>query len=157
MEYYPPPVQGTEKKDRTLVSVLLAGCGCLLIIGVIAVLLAGKFFNVMRGPTKVVKHHLEAINHGNYLLAYGQFTQKFQKNHSNEEFRRDLQGFSSILPYKEVDLKQTRIQNDRAFVDGTLVGKDGAIVPIHYELVKENDQWHISHYQWSPPGNLEKI
>jgi Domain of unknown function (DUF4864) len=157
MEYYRPPVPQPEKKDRTLIGVLLTGCGCLTIIGILFVIGAGKFFGAVRGPGRIVRSQLEAISIGNYQLAYSYFSSDFRKNHSLQEFRNDLQEFLILFPLRKIELNQTNIVNDRAVVDGTIVGKDGAIVPIHYELVKEKAQWRIQTYHWTSPGHLEKV
>lgn len=157
MEYYRPPEPQPERKDRTLIGVLLTGCGCLTIIGILVVIGAGKFFSAVRGPGRIVRSQIEAINIGNYQLAYSYFSSEYRKTHSLGEFRNELQDFSTLFPAQKVELNQTNIKNNRALVGGTMVSKDGAIVPVHYELLKEKGQWRVQTYHWTAPGDLEKV
>jgi hypothetical protein len=157
MEYYRPSEPQPEKKDRTLMGVLLTGCGCLTIIGIIVIIGAGKFFNTVRGPGRIVRSQIEALNIGNYQLAYSYFSSEYRRTHSLQEFRNELRDFSTLFPARKVELNQTNIKNNRALVGGTIVNKAGAIVPVHYELVKEKGQWRIQTYHWTAPGHLEKV
>jgi hypothetical protein len=157
MQYPPPPPPQAEKKDRTLLGVLLAGCGCLFVVGILFVIGAGKFFTAVRGPGRIARSQIEAINIGNYQLAYSYFTADYKRTQSLPEWRNELQEFANLFPSRKIELNQTNIKNDRAIVNGTMIGKDGSIVPIHFELVKEKVGWRIQSYQWSPPGHLEKI
>jgi hypothetical protein len=157
MEDYRPPAPPPERRDRTLIGVLLTGCGCLTVIGILLVIGAGKFFSTIRGPVRIVRSQLEAINIGRYQLAYSYFSSQYQKEHSLNDFRNDVKEYPNLFSIRKMDLNQTSIVNDRSIVAGTIVGKDGSIIPVRYDLVKEKGQWRIQSYQWTPPGNLERV
>jgi hypothetical protein len=146
-----------EKKDRTLIGVLLAGCGCLVVIGVAFGLLAGKFFIFAKAPKDVVQKHLEAVNEEDYGVAYEQLAPEFRARHSMEDFRSHFDAFASLLPYHQVRLNNIRIENDKAYVDGTMTGQDESIFPIHYELKRTGREWKISSFEWIQPGEKQTI
>ena len=157
MEYYSPQPPEPEKKDRTLLNILFAGCGCLVLIGIISIFFFGRFFNNMRGPARAVNTQLKAINNGNYALAYTQFSRKFRTETSQQQFRQDLEPFATLLPYKDSNLSRISVDNGKAVVEGTLTARDGAIVPVNYQLIEEDGKWRIQSYQWTPPGNRQAI
>lgn len=146
-----------EKKDRTLIGVLLAGCGCLLVIGVVFALLAGKFFVFARAPRDVVKRHLEAVNEEDYRVAYEQLAPEFRARHSMEDFRSQFDSFAAFLPYEQVRLNNIKIENDKAYIDGAITGQDESIFPIHYELKRTRGEWKISSFEWILPGDKQTI
>jgi hypothetical protein len=154
MDYYPvtPP-----RKDHTIVKVLIAGAGCLSLVIGIGAFLVGKFYFSVREPTRTIEEHIHAINEGNYEVAYAQFTEDFRRNTSYREFREQMEEFSSLLPSQSSSLPDVKIVNDKASVEGTLTGRDGAIFPVQYELVKEKGVWKISTYRWTSPGDRIKV
>jgi len=157
MEYYSPQPSEPEKKDRALWNILFAGCGCLILIGVISVFFFGKFFTSMRGPSRVVHSQLRAINNGDFAQAYTLFSKQFKKDITQQRFRQDMEPFVSLLPYKEENLSRTSVENNKAIVEGTLTGRDGAIIPVTYQLIQEGGNWKIQSYQWTLPGNRQSI
>ena len=149
MEYYQPT---PEKKDHTLLKALAAGLGCLLLIAGIGGLLVYRFYFHMRGPTRMLEDHLQAINQGNYELAYTHFTEDLTEEISLQDFREQLEEFSSLLPSRDSSFSDVKVVNNKATVDGTLTGRDGAIFPVQYELMKQQGVWKISNFQWTSPG-----
>jgi len=156
MEYYAPQPD-PEKKDRTLLRMVMAGCGCLVLIGILAAFFFGKFFSSMRGPTRTVRAHVTAINKGDYAIAYKLFAKQYREKNSMQQFRDDLEAFSSLLPFRESNLNRVNVENEKASVEGTLTARDGAIVAVSYELVLEKGQWRITSYQWASPGDRQSI
>lgn len=157
MEYSNYPYQEPEKKNPSLWKVLLAGCGCLLIVGILAGFLFSRFFSFTNRPKRVIQTQIDAINEGNHRLAYSYFSTTYQKTVSPSDFRERLKSFTPWLPIREVHLGSVRIRNNRALIDGTLSGSSGVIFPVHYELVQEKEEWKILDYEWVPPGDLLSI
>jgi hypothetical protein len=106
MEYYDPPVEPVQK-DRTLINVLLAGCGCLFLIAVIAGIFFGRFFSFTNRPKKTVQNQIDAINENSFMLAYSYFSNDYQKKKTMSDFRERLREFAPMLPIKEVRLRFT--------------------------------------------------
>lgn len=156
----PPPlpqaVQG-QGKDNVLLKLVLGGCGCLMVIAVICVLLFGRIFGFTHGPTRVVEFQLKAINSENYSLAYGEFSRDFQARTSLEEFRNDIRAYMTLLPYKSYSLNRMTVNNDKARVEGTIIGRDGAIIPVRYDLIRERGKWKITNYEWTSPGERQSV
>jgi len=155
MEYYPPPLP--KRKDNTVLKVILAGVGCLSLVIGIGAFVASKFYFSVRAPTRIVEEHIHAINEGNFEVAYSQFTEKYRRKTSYRQFRAQIEEFSSLLPSQESTFRDVHIANDRASLEGTLTGRDGAIFPVRYELIKENGIWKISKFRWTSPGERIRV
>ena len=54
--------------------------------------------------------------------------------------RRDLPG---PCQQQEASFSERRIENELGYVRGTLTDQDGGVLPIEYQLVKENESWKI--------------
>lgn len=154
MDYYSQPPEAPVKKDRTLLNVLLAGCGCLVVIGIVAGLFFGRFFSFANQPKKTIQNQIDAINEDNYRLAYSYFSTGYQRSVSLPAFREKLREFVPFLPIKEVNLNSVNIRNNRASIEGTLGGSNGVIFPIHYELIREKEEWRVIVFEWTQPGDL---
>jgi hypothetical protein len=146
-----------EKKDYTLLKLIGVGAGCLILAAGVGVFLFSRFYFYLRGPTKMLDDHVHAINSGNYQLAYTHLSEDLKQDISYEEFRHDLERFSSVLPSQSSSFSEVEIANDKASVQGTLTGRDGAIFPVEYELTRVKGVWKISTYHWTPPGERIRI
>jgi hypothetical protein len=149
--------QAPAKKDHTLLKIVGIGAGCLLLIVGVGGFFISRFYFYLRGPTKMLNDHIEAINAGNFESAYLHFSQEFKNEISYRNFRSDLEEFSSLLPSQDTSFYNVKIVNDKATVEGTLTGRDGAIFPVAYELVKEKGVWKIATYHWTPPGERIRV
>ncbi len=145
------------EKDRTLLNLLLAGCGCLFLIAAALVFLFARTFVFTKAPAGVVKAHLDAINRENYALAYSHFTLDYRKDTSLEDFRRQIAPFTTLLPYREVNLNNIRIANNSSSIDGLLTGRDGSLFPVRYELIRDQGIWRIVSFEWISPGDKQTI
>ena len=156
MEYYQPqPLP--PKKSNAWVKVVVAGIGCFSLVLGISAFLISKFYFSLRAPTKTIEAHIHAINEGNYELAYTNFSESFKRETSFRQFRDDIEQFSSLLPSQNSTFRNVNIVNDKATVEGTLTGRDGAIFPVQYELIRENGVWKITRYRWTSPGDRIRV
>lgn len=152
MDYYRPESPGPERTKNKTLKFLTRGFGCLLILAALAAFFVGKFYLSLKGPNRVVQNHLEAINSGDFELAYTQFSIRYKTTTTFGEFRTDLRNFSSLLPYRSYHLSRVEVSGANAVVEGTVTGRDGSIFPVYYELIREKDKWRIKTFQWTFPG-----
>ena len=147
----------SEKKDQSILTVIVLGAACFLLITGVGVFIASRFYFYLRSPARTIEDHLKAINSGNYEVAYRHFSQDLKGDVSYQDFRDKLEEFSPLLPSRESTFSNVDIQNDKASIEGTLTGRDGAIFPVSYELIKEKGEWKISTYEWTSPGERIRI
>lgn len=157
METQPSHPDEPRKSDRTLLKVLLGGCGCLIVVAAVAILLFGKFFVALREPVKIVNSHLEAIKEGNYNRAYSYFDADYSRAHSQDQFRQYINGFSSALPYRSASMNKVNISGRQATIEGKIEGAAGQNILVRYKMRKENDRWRIVSFQWTMTDEGETI
>ena len=144
-----------EQKD--ILKMIGVGAGCLLLITGVGAFLVSRFYFYMRAPTRMLDAHVQAINSGNYQLAYTHFSDDLKQDISFDEFREDLERFSSVLPSVNSSFSHVNVVNNKASIEGTLTGRDGAIFPVEYELTREKGVWKITTYHWTLPGERIRI
>lgn len=154
MEYYRPESPALEKKEFSVFRLTLLGIGCFLVMALAGYFLAGRVRDQLRGPERVVQAHIEAINTGDFQRAYHDFTLQYRNTVSFNAFHSSFGDFIAHIPSQRISLNRVEVSNRNAIVEGLLTGRDGAIVPIHYELIKENGKWRIRRYEWTRPGDL---
>ncbi|MCI0443497.1 DUF4864 domain-containing protein [bacterium] len=153
---YPQPESG-QSKDSTLLKLVIAGCGCLILIAVLFAFFAGKLFFRVMDPPRVVKAQIKALNDGNLNDAYGYFSVEYRKKHNLTSFKSDIDAFSDILPIEQDSLNRVTVENNKASVEGMLTGHNGVVFPVHYILIREKREWKIDEYNWEPPGQQQTI
>jgi len=146
-----------QSKDSTLLTLVVAGCGCLILIGILFAFFAGKFFMGVMDPPRTVKEHIKALNDGDFNLAYSYLSVEYRRKHSFEVFKSEIDAFSDSLPVAETSLNRVNIKNDKATVEGMLTGRNGVVFPVRYILVREKRQWKIEEFDWEPPGEQQTI
>ncbi len=146
-----------EKKDQTLLKVLGAGFGCLILVAAGGLILFTKFSYYFQGPAGAVERHIGFINNGDFVRAYSDFTVDYRREFSVEDFRSDLERFDTLLPCSKSSFTDVTVVKDKASLDGTLTGRDGAVFRVHYELIKVKRDWRIQSFQWTSPGERISI
>jgi hypothetical protein len=147
----------TKPKDSILLKLLLGGCGCLILVGILFAVFAGKFFVSFTGPARNVKAHIESLNEGDVEQAYKYFSTEYRKSNSFATFKSEVDPFSDAFPLAEYSLKHIEVANDKATVEGIFTGKNGIIIPVRYLLVLEKKEWKINDYVWESPGKQQLI
>lgn len=144
-------------KDSTLLKLVIAGCGCLILIVVLFAFFAGKIFFRVMDPPRVVKAQIKALNDGDYSDAYSYFSVEYRRSHSLATFKSEIDIFSDALPIEQNSLNRVTIQNNKATVEGMLTGNNGVVFPVRYILIREKKEWKIEQYNWEPPGQQQTI
>jgi len=153
----PPQYSLPPKAPHNPPSYTLVASGCLVLIAAIAVFLFLRISGTANGPSRAVRDHLTAINRGDVDTAYDSFTQEYRRTHPREVFRHELYEFADQLPCRRSRFTNVSVHDDEAEVGGTLTGRNGALFPIRYELIREKGKWKIRAYHWEPPGDQQRI
>ncbi len=153
---YPQPEPG-QSKDSALLKLVIAGCGCLILIVVLFAFFAGKLFFRVMDPPRVVKAQIKALNDGEFNDAYSYFSVEYRKKHALSTFKAEIDAFSDVLPIEHDSLNRVTVENNKAVIDGMLTGHNGLVFPVHYTLIREKREWKIDEYNWEPPGQQQTI
>lgn len=144
----PPPAAAPKKKSKKWwILGGCAGCGCLILIALIAFFFIGGGFYLFSGlqaPAKAVDEHLQSVTKGDFAKAYTYLSQELQKE-------MDLTGFTEFVKthpenYEGIEKFSTtsvNINNDQASIKGKVTYKDGSTAPVEATLVKEGNLWKI--------------
>ena len=125
---------------------ILIGIG-VFIVGVI--LLANS---ATKGLAEVAQAQLAALRAGDVAGAYAYTSSDFQKATSLEDFKVFLQAYPSLSQNKSASFTSREVENNLGTLKGSLKAEDGAVTPVEYKLVKENDKWKILNIQLNPTG-----
>ena len=127
----PGPELPSQSKDSTLLKLVIAGCGCLILIVVLFAFFAGKLFVRVMDPPRVVEAQIKALNDGNVNDAYGYFSVEYRKKHNFGGFKSEVNAFSDVLPIERHSLNRVTVENNKAVVEGMLTGHNGVVPPAH--------------------------
>lgn len=147
----------SQSKDSTLLKLVIAGCGCLILIVVLFAFFAGKLFFRVMDPPRVVQAQIKALNDGDINDAYSYFSIEYRRKHSLSAFKAEIDAFSDMLPIDHDSLNKVTVENNKAVVEGMLTGHNGVVFPVHYSLIRVKREWKIDEYNWEPPGQQQTI
>jgi hypothetical protein len=147
----------SQSKDSALLKLVIAGCGCLILIVVLFAFFAGKLFFRVMDPPRVVKAQIKALSDGDVNDAYGYFSVAYRKKHTLGSFKSEMDAFSDAFPIERDSLNRVTMENNKALVEGMLTGHNGIVIPVHYTLIREKREWKIDEYNWEAPGNQQTI
>lgn len=141
---YPPgaPPPPSAKKEGIGKYILLAGVGCLLLLGLIGAIVF-LVFKFTAGPVDVVNKSLAALREGKVEEAYAMCSKEFQRSASLDDFRNYVERYSILKNAKEFSSYNREVSNGVATLNGNIKGKDDSTVPAVYKLVKEGGGWKI--------------
>ncbi|CEG58427.1 DUF4864 domain-containing protein [Legionella fallonii] len=101
------------------------------------------------GLVTIVNNQLTALQKGQMEQAYSYTTQSYQKNNSINAFKNFVYSYPVLFNNTGANFPTRRMVGNNGYVSGILTGKDGAKIPISYQLIKENGQWKIINIQVS--------
>jgi hypothetical protein len=150
----PQPLQTPGQpasKDKTLLYVLLAGGGCLLLFAVIAVIVFTVLFKVTAEPLDVVNKHLSALRSGDVEKAYSFCSKAFQQNTNLNDFQNFVNQ-NPLLTSSEFSSSNREISNGIAKLRGKIKGTNGATQEAEFQLVQEEKTWKIQYIDLKQAG-----
>lgn len=153
----PDPELPSQSKDSALLKLVIAGCGCLILICVLFAFFASKIFLGVMDPPRVVEAQIKALNDGDITDAYSYFSIEYRRKHSLSAFKAEIDAFSDMLPIDHDSLNKVTVENNKAVVEGILTGHNHKVFPVHYTLIRAKREWKIDEYNWEPPGQQQTI
>ncbi len=116
----------------------------ILIGAVVAIILiVGIAMWATSGMVDTVTRHMDALKAGDIETAYSETSGAFQQSTSLEQYNEFVKSYPILTDYTEWSLPSRSVENNIGTVEGTLTAPDGTVMPIAFQLVKENDAWVI--------------
>lgn len=126
---------------------ILLGIAAAIVVIVVLVLVFTKSL------TEVANKQLTALRAGDIAQAYTVYTSKdFQAGTSQKDFEVFLSHYPSLKNNKGSSWSERSISNNTGILKGSLTSNDGAVTPVEYHFVKENDEWKILSIVVQPTG-----
>jgi Domain of unknown function (DUF4864) len=90
-----------------------------------------------------IENQMTALRNNDIHTAYQQTSAAFRHATTPEAFARFVQAYPGLSNNKDADFSERTFENNLGYVKGSLTAMDGGVMPVEYQLVKENDQWKI--------------
>lgn len=90
-----------------------------------------------------IENQMDALRQDDIQTAYQQTSTAFRNTTTPEAFARFVQAYPGLSNNMEADFSERIFENNLGYVKGSLTAMDGGVMPVEYQLVKENDQWKI--------------
>jgi Clostripain family/Domain of unknown function (DUF4864) len=107
------------------------------------ILAVGLGFYFTAGMAGVVEKQLDLLRQGDIKGAYSLTSKDFHKATSLEQFTAFVKQYPSLSQNQGHTFSTRSIENNIGTVKGTLTAKDGAVTPVEFQLVKEQEEWRI--------------
>lgn len=132
------------------------------LLGIFAMMIAaGLFYGMLivggvivatNNITDVVLSQLDAMQKGDYELAYSYTSPAFQEVTSLGVFEEFVKEVPAMRDNVNASFPTRQIHNSQGLLKGTITAKDGSVTPVKYLLVYENGQWKILGIQIGRPS-----
>jgi hypothetical protein len=120
------------------------------LIIIVVLVLGWWFWGRTLAPVRVIRAQIHAMDVRDFPLAYSYLSTDAKAALSLDQFTAQVLKNSVIQEPLNSTFFSRTIENDRASIKGTLEGMDGQLCDLAYILVKEEDDWKILSFQWSP-------
>lgn len=132
-------------------------CGCLLLILLAIGVAVGFGVLSAKGAVDEIQAQLADLRAGQMEQAYARFTPDYQARVPFEDFQRLVSDHPSLSENKEGKFGpfqgSVAVNNDKATIEGVLVGPEDVRDKATYELVKADGKWRISDLTLEGSGN----
>src|SRR5262245_52475830 len=95
------------------------------------------------GLIEPVERQLAALKAGNVDAAYAETASAFRQGTSRQDFQKFVDRFPILRNAASRTLTNRSVENDIGTVSGSLIAVDGALTPISFQLVQEDEAWKI--------------
>jgi Domain of unknown function (DUF4864) len=151
----PSELKGAPAKPvKPKTSVKIARWQIVLTSAVVIVGLGSLFlFRALSGLVEPIDRQLDAFRRNDMVAAYAETSTGFQQEIPYEEFLKVINNIPSLShnvsrSFTSRSAKTLADGTNRGDVIGSITDDQGGILPVHYELVKENGNWKIKGLQF---------
>jgi len=95
------------------------------------------------GLIEPVERQLAALKAGNIDAAYAETASAFRQGTSRQDFQKFVDRFPILRNAASQTLTNRSVENEVGTVSGSLIAADGALTPISFQLVEEDEAWKI--------------
>ena len=95
------------------------------------------------GLIEPVERQLAALKAGNIDAAYAETASAFRQGTSRQDFQKFVDRFPILRNAASQTLTNRSVENEVGTVSGSLIAVDGALTPISFQLVEEDEAWKI--------------
>lgn len=107
-------------------------------------------------PQKKVREELQAIKDNKLTEAYYAYTSKeFQAATSLDDFKKFLKSIPILAQPSSLDLETLPDLNDLKIVKVVVKGAEGNLVALHFQVIKQDNQWKILNIKAIPSSQEE--
>lgn len=139
----PPPA--APRKGKGPIFWVLTGCGgCLLAVVLFVAAIGGGVWMMTQGPAEDARAQLDRIAAGELDSAYAELAESYRARLSPEQFEALVAAHPALGSYAESTFSSRSVNNDTAYLEGSLTSQSGGVEPVQIELVKERGQWRIA-------------
>ena len=95
------------------------------------------------GLIEPIERQLTALKAGNIEAAYQETSEAFHQATPIDKFSAFVDQFPILKDAAEHSFSSRSVENGVGKVSGTLTSSTGGVMPVEYQLVKENETWKI--------------
>jgi hypothetical protein len=139
----PPPL--AEKKGKSPIVWVIAGCcGCLLLGILAAAGIGGAAFFATQAPASAVQSQLAELRRGDLDAAYRRLSPELQAQLPPAAFEQLVKDHPGLGQNKDATFWKRSVNNDGARLTGVLTANTGDVEQATFELVKQGGDWRIT-------------
>ncbi len=143
------PSEPSRSSRPGLRKALLAGCGCLVLLVVGAVLLFIAVFHLSGDATEAARKHVELIGSGDVDQAYESASATLREMISLEGYRQVVETRPVLRHVRDVSFPERSVEAGVATVTARLEDDSGRSFDVPMRLRKEGDEWRLLAIDWS--------
>lgn len=132
---------------------LLAGCGCLALLGVGTALLLVVVLGLSGDATKAARAHVELLAAGDVDEAWAGTSRALREVTSLESYRQVVEARPALRRVRDVSFPERHVEGDVATLTARLEDDAGRSFDVPMRLREEGDTWRLIAVDWSdvPP------
>ena len=123
----------------------------LAVLSMLGMLGFGYWWGQTLKPVGMIRAQLRAIEEGEYWRAYNYLSATAKENLCFDEFVALIQENSVVMEPRDSTFLSRNVDGTIAIMSGVLEGYSEHVSDVRYVLVKEDDQWKITSFEWGTP------